>query len=111
MNLIASLSRRMLLTLCLVLAACATSPPIGKKDLLNFLSDGVTRRDDVLLKLGEPSTTYESMRILAYRLRKDEAGYVLVNFRTAWSAASYSLILVFDDQGVLRQHALVEVNP
>ncbi|MDN0084653.1 hypothetical protein QU487_18115 [Crenobacter sp. SG2305] len=96
--------------ICLALAACAIQPT-GRKDLLDFLSDGVTRRDDALLKLGEPSAKYESSRILAFRLRKDETGYVLLALRNNWHGVQYSLILVFDDQGVLRQHALVEVSP
>jgi len=94
---------------CITLAACSTQP-IGRKDLLEFLSDGVTRRDEALLKLGEPSAKYESSRILAYRLRKDEVGYVLLAHRDNWYGVQYSLILVFDDQGILNRHALVQVN-
>lgn len=110
MHLISSLPRQMLLTICLILAACAAQP-IGQKDLLEFLNDGVTRRDDALLKLGEPTATYESSKILAYRLRKDEAGYVLLAHQENWRSAEYSLILVFDAQGVLQRHALVQVRP
>lgn len=109
MRLLTTLSRRILLTICLVFAACATQPT-GREDLLDFLSDGVTRRDYALLKLGEPSAKYESSRILAYRLRKDEEGYVLITRRDNWYGVQYSLILVFDDQGILNNHALVQVG-
>jgi len=77
---------------------------------LDFLSDGVTRRLDVQAKLGEPSSRYESSRILAYRLRTDEGGYALVTKREDWDGVRYSLILVFDADGILRRHALVEVH-
>ena len=97
-----------LLIIVLGLAACAT--PVGRKDLLEFLADGVTRRDDVRLKLGEPSAQYEGARILAYRLATDDGGYVLVGQRDNWLGVQYSLILVFDDEAVLRRHSLVAVR-
>lgn len=100
---------RGILVICIALTACSTQP-IGRKDLLDFLSDGVTRRDEAMLKLGEPSAKYEASRILAYRLRKDGAGYVILASRDNWHGVQYSLILVFDDLGVLNRHALVQVD-
>lgn len=102
-------ARRLLAAICLFLVACATTP-VGNKNLLDFLNDGVTRREDVHLKLGEPSAQYESSRILAYRLAKDEGGYVLVGRRDDWHGVRYNLILVFDADGVLRRHSVVEVR-
>ena len=112
-----TLVRQVVAIVLLLLAACA-SEPVGHKDLLDFLSDGATRREDVQLKLGEPIARYESDRILAYRLSVDEAGYVLVkprnlqvhNLINDWKGVRYSLILVFDQNGVLRRHSLVEVH-
>jgi hypothetical protein len=100
---------RCLLIAFVVLSGCATTP-IGKKDLLNFLGDGVTHREDVQLKLGEPSALYEDSRILAYRLRKDEGGFVIVGRRDNWFGVQYNLILVFDTEGVLKRHSIVEVR-
>jgi hypothetical protein len=95
---------------CLLLAACSTAP-IGHKDLLDFLNDGVTRRDDVYLKLGEPSARFEDLRILTYRIGKDDGGYFPAGGpRGDWSGLPYSLVLVFDSSGILTRHALVEVR-
>jgi hypothetical protein len=95
----------------LLLAACA-SEPIGQGGLLDFLDDGRTLRQDVLLKFGDPSAQYEGDRILTYRLAQDKAGYFLAGgARSDWSVAPFSLVLVFDDAGVLRRHSLVQVRP
>jgi hypothetical protein len=107
--LLSTVARNLLAIVLLVLAGCALEP-LGHKDLLDFLSDGVTRREDVQLKLGEPSSRYGSSKILAYRLRSDEWGYVLVRRRDNWECVTYSLILVFAANGVLRRHSLVEVH-
>lgn len=100
---------RCLLIAFVVLAGCATAP-VGQKDLLDFLNDGVTHREDVQLKLGEPSALYENSRILAYRLRKDEGGFVIVWRRDNWYGVQYNLILVFDTAGILKRHSIVEVR-
>ena len=63
------------------------------------------------LKLGEPSGQYEDARILAYRLGTDEGGYVVVGRASDWGGVRYNLMLVFDADGVLRRHSLVEVRP
>jgi hypothetical protein len=102
--------RWLLVVVWLSLVACAT-PPVGHKDLLDFLDDGVTQREDVHLHLGEPSARYEGSRIYAYRLAKDEAGYVIVGRRDSnWYGVQYNLMLVFDREGLLRRHSLVEVR-
>lgn len=101
--------RRSVVCVCLILVACATVPA-GRKDLLDFLNAGVTLRDDVRLNLGEPSAEYEGSRVLAYRLRQTDTGYVLVGRRDTWYGVQYNLMLVFDGDGVLRRHSMVEVR-
>jgi len=114
----ASQLRRSILIICLALVACATAttPTNGRNDLLSFLNDGATRRDEVRINLGEPSAEFERSRILAYRLGRDGAGFFVVERRESWSESwsgvQYNLMLVFDGDGnaVLRRHALVEVR-
>ncbi|HSM28212.1 MAG TPA: hypothetical protein VK855_08940 [Thioalkalivibrio sp.] len=97
------------LLVAMFIVACA-SAPVGRKDLLIFLQDGQTSRQEVYLALGEPSAVFESGRILAYRLGQDEGGYYLLQQGPGFQGVNYSLVLVFDDTGQLARHALVEVR-
>jgi hypothetical protein len=108
------------LALALTLAGCATAPPPLKvsPDLLSFLSDGKTTRTEAIISLGQPSGRFEAENILTYRLGFDprNSGYYVVERETTtngwptWKEAKFSLVLVFDDAGVLRKHSLVKVN-
>ena len=108
-----------ILPAALSLVGCATAPPVkGRPDLLNFLTDGRTRKAEVLTTLGQPSGRFESQKILTYRLEyepKDKGYYVVEREPTPsgwpmWTRTQYSLVLVFDDAGVLQKHSLVKVN-
>jgi len=106
--------------LALAVTGCASAPPPlrGTPDLLNFLADGQTTKDQAFTTLGQPSGFFESERILTYRLGYDSRnrGYFLVERENrnggwpTWTNASFSLVLVFDDAGLLRKHSLVKVN-
>ena len=106
------------LFLVVCLTGCATAPVKGRADLLAFLIDATTTRETVLLQLGQPSGRFEHGKILTYRLGYEEKTkhYWVVEREdnpTGWSTwlrAQFSLVLVFDEQGVLRKHSLVEVN-
>ena len=99
---------------------CATTLPLkGRTDLLNFLADGKTTRTEIITTLGPPSGRFEKDKILTYRLgfESKNNGYYVVerevipdaNWPT-WLLAKYSLVLCFDNTGVLLKHSLVEVN-
>jgi hypothetical protein len=60
----------------LALAGCAAAP-VGREDLFAFLTDGVTRRDEVVLRLGQQYAENDQSRVLAYRLGRDKRGYVV----------------------------------
>jgi len=106
--------------LTLLLGGCTTTqtPQPRYVDLQNFLFDDQTTKEEVLLQLGEPSARFQSEKVLTYRLGKEDRNrghYVVareVNPQAwpTWVHAKSSLVLVFDAQGILRQHALVEVN-
>jgi len=102
-------SRRAIVILLGLLAACASYPP-GDPQLLTFLQDGVTTREDVYLKLAEPSAVWEGGRILTYQLDHNNQGYVPMRRREAAWTAKYSLVLSFDQQGILRRHSLVRIK-
>jgi hypothetical protein len=110
----------LVLTLALALVGCATTstPLKGRADLLNFLIDGRTTREEAIITLGQPSGTFGAEEILTYRLgfEPQNSGYYVVereattNGWPTWMAAKFSLVLVFDDAGILRKHSLVKVN-
>ncbi|WP_155836970.1 hypothetical protein [Paraburkholderia mimosarum] len=88
--------------------------------MLDFLGDGTTTRETALLKLGEPSGTFDRDRILTYRIGiPKDGGYFLLHPHAAgtaynWSAepgvSLYSLVLVFDEKNILVKHSLVRVR-
>ncbi len=92
-----------------LLSACSTTP-IGKHDLLDFLQDGKTTKEEVFLRLAEPSSTYEDGRIFTYRLNEDEGGYTIKGAKSKGWSGKYSLVLSFDERGILRRHSLVRVQ-
>ena len=97
-----------------LLSACATNVNIPGEDpqLLEFLRDGATTRDEVLLKLGQPSATFETERVLTYRIRGEaRQGYVVgIPLQGSWQGVTHSLVLIFDANGVLQKHSLVSVQ-
>jgi len=108
----------LILSLALTLVSCATTQIKGRPDLLNFLTDGKTKKEEILTTLGQPSGRFESQKILTYRLGfvpKNNGYYVVEREITPsgwpmWTLSQYSLVLVFDDVGVLQKHSLVKVN-
>ena len=98
-----------LLFLGALLTGCATIPQ-GRTDLLSFIEDGKTTREETYLKLGEPTGLYEEGKIMSYRLDKDEGGYFLVEKSIGFRGVKTNLIMVFDEQGMLKKHSLVQVK-
>ena len=94
---------------------------------LEFLKDGETTKDTVILRLGSSFVTFEEQRILSYRLGKTREGYFALA-RSGQPASSFAvnepagpgwlgglegkwnLILVFDEIGILRKHALKPID-
>lgn len=98
----------LLLLICLV-TACA-SQPLGRVDLLNFIEDGKTTREQAFLNLGEPAASYEGGRILCFRLGHDKGGDYIVGSAIRFTGVKSSLVMVFDEQGILTRHSLVQVK-
>ncbi len=117
----------MLLTVLAGLSVSSCSTPhiqpadpklLFDSELLGFIEDGATKREEVVLRLGIPSAQFEGERILTYQFRVDQAGkwhLVAPQIDTfsglrAWPPGTLSLVLVFDKDGVLHQHSLVEAK-
>ena len=117
---IEQITRRGAYLLLPLLASCATtSPPVEKiaeKAFLEFLEDGKASKQMVILKLGQPSGTFEGEKIVTYRIGKDEQGYFVVDRQGStpvpggWTGAKFSLVLIFDEHNVLQKHSLVPVR-
>jgi hypothetical protein len=113
------------IALIIMVASCAT-PHIQPTDtkllfnseLIGFIQDGITTREEVVLKLGTPSAQFEGEKILTYQLRFDQTGnwHLLAPQISAttglreWREEACSLVLVFGADGVLRKHSLVEAK-
>lgn len=105
----------MLAVLLLSATGCGSVPPIpgASPDLLKFLQDGATTREQAVLRLGQPSATYEQERIITYRVGENKAqGHYVIspNRLRQWEDVGYSLVLVFDREGLLQKHSLVPVQ-
>ena len=102
----------------LLLLGCATPRSVGPvpdKGLLDFLEDGKTTKQMAFEKLGQPSGTYENGRILTYRIGNEEGkGYYIVGAGPSgemlFIKSKHSLVLIFNDKGILERHSLVNVR-
>lgn len=99
------------LVVILVSAGCATGAQQGDSGLLDFIKDGQTTRTEVILSLGQPSATFENERIHTYRIGGDrDSGYFVRDAPGTWQNTSFSLVLVFGDDGTLQSHSLVKIR-
>ncbi len=98
------------LLLALAASGCAArknrpvSPRSSAPSWLQSLTDGQSEKSSLVSRLGEPSSTFESGRILAYRLNKK---YEVIH---GWAETRFNVILVFDENDVLERHRLVRVK-
>ncbi len=101
--------RRAALLLLLALIGCGEG--IGRADLLDFLVDNSTRKQDAVLRLGAPSNSFEQQRILTWRIARADHGYaVQTDNSRLFVNADFSLVLVFGPDGILQRHALVPLK-
>ncbi|UCF68885.1 MAG: hypothetical protein JSV80_06245 [Acidobacteriota bacterium] len=108
-----------IVALALALASCAHSLEVVQTDqadapAIAFLLDGETAREQVAARLGQPSAQFENGRIMTYRLDRK---FRVLSLRSrddsehaGWQQARYSLVLIFDDQGILARHRLLRVR-
>ena len=108
------------LGLLMFLAGC-TSPRLQALDVesfqggyLSFIRDGETTREQVLLRLGDPSGFFEDGRILTFAIAIDGEDVLRILTRRMgtvdrvdWRPGIYSVVVVFDDAGVLERHSVI----
>jgi hypothetical protein len=107
-------ARAWLAAFAATLTACAsTPPPVGTGDLLDVVKPGVPRTE-IVLKLGPPFATFEGERIMAWTIGQDAGGYFVGASSNRPNVphpfARYELVVVFDADGKLAKHSLVEVH-
>jgi len=91
----------------------------AQSDIMPFIRDGITEREEVLIRLGKPASTYKGSQIITYWLWKDELGKFVVipkqrlphDMRgTGFKENLHNLILVFDSVDVLERHSIVFIR-
>lgn len=88
---------------------------------LSFLEDGKTKKIVVLSRLGRPSARFQKERIFTYRLQMDHQDFLrpvsqgldefVIDRKLYGEKPMYSLVLIFDDDDILKQHRLIEILP
>ena len=95
------------------------TPDVGKRPWL-LLVDGQTTREEILARWGPAPREIEAGRILCYRLdSKYEVQSLPLRFNAypfdmtktfQWDGVKYSLVLVFDESGILKKHSVTRVR-
>ncbi len=102
----------LVLTLLLVLPVASCSPRVRAvqtvPDALPFIADGRTSRSEIRGVFGLPSRSFESDRIVTYRLRRDGDAFKAAP-RYEEPDAPYELVLVFDARHIVVRHSLVQL--
>ena len=82
--------------------------------LLPIIQDGITLKQELQIRLGNPIESYEGGRIIIYYVADRGAEKLeVINYEKnnySWAVAIYQLILVFDPNDVLEKHSLVGVH-
>jgi len=102
-----------------ILAGCESPPKrqlygLSAEERFGFLVDGKTTREEILFRMGDPSARYEDGRIFTYQIIPASDGAWRVqppgrdeSMMRLWADYSCSLVLVFDENGLLTRHKLV----
>lgn len=86
--------------------------------LLPFLADLQSTKGEIEQHLGLPSSRFDHGRVSTHRLMLENEQLLAVGRETVqddprlalWEFAQFSLVLVFDETGVLLKHRLLQVR-
>lgn len=93
-------------------SARPASPEL-QQQVLPWLEDGDTTRDEVEAVFGKPGYECSRERITAYRLSLDGSGRLIPVPREGqfgWTGAQFNLVLAFDADRVLEEHVLIQLK-
>jgi len=98
-----------------LIAACAQPvAPVATDEtmqLLPFLKDGKTNKDEILERFGAPRSRYENDAIFIYGVIRTSEGQIHVSARgRELGADNYDLVLVFGANDLLGRHTVVRMN-
>jgi hypothetical protein len=80
-------------------------------ELLGWVpEDGVTTREDMIGRLGQPSSSFEGGRIWSYHFTGQGDGPLEVKRSRYWWSPSYNLILVFDSCDTVARHSFLRIK-
>ena len=92
------------------------TPDVGKRPWL-LLVDGQTTKEEILARWGPAPREINGGQILCYRLgrkykpKKLNESYPFDPTKTfQWEGVKYSLVLVFDESGILKKHSVTRVR-
>ena len=106
-----------LIVTILLVAGCAASTVAPENsrvvdEVVPFIQDGKTSRNEVLSRLGDPDYRHEGGRILAYRMWRCamEEQVPLSAETRCRDPGKYNLVLVFGPHNLVERHSLVRVK-
>jgi hypothetical protein len=95
---------------CLIGCSSHVAPldPNRTRNLLPFIIEARTTKEEILIRLGTPVNQYENGRILTYILSEDPNGRLKLGFTS--DAEVYNLVLVFGPTEILEKYSLLRVQ-
>ena len=102
--------------ICFLTSCTATVENVERKQqnstLIKFLKNGHTKKREVIDSFGQPSRKFSHDRIFTYRILSDENGLWFISLTTSdnWINVHHSLVLVFDDNNVLKKYSLIRIR-
>lgn len=99
--------------LLLMVSACAYKSvsqgvPITEKRVSKNIIDGKTTKHEVLLEFGSPSKTMDHEKMFFYEWTEGSASKV--GWYGGATTNTYQLIILFDDQGIVKNHRISQTS-
>lgn len=111
------------LNFLIILSGCTTdnfpiNPKYSIQEQYEFIQNGEVSREEIVMRLGNPSNVLEKGRILTFQLVQHEDGnwyphvaswFTDKNIRK-WQGRTCSLVLIFGENGILERHNIIDVH-